>query len=82
MRKLGTDTIQTIIERAVQAFMNDESAPDFVTLTYKGHKVNAFFDWSSSVCSMYVSHFDVVYSRSVVRYEIYKDFDLCSALCY
>ncbi len=82
MRKFGRATIQSIIVRALQEFMNDESAPDFVTFTFRGHIVNAQFEWSPLRCAYYLSNFDVVYSRSVMRYNVNEDYDICFAFCW
>ncbi len=82
MRKLGREAIQTLIKRACKEFLEDDSAPDFVSFLYKGHYVNAVFEWSSLRSAWYLSYFDIVYSRSVVRYNVNEDYDLCFAWCW
>lgn len=81
MRKLGREAIQAIIKRACKEFLDDASAPDFVTFPYKGHFVNAVFEWSNSRCAWYLSYFDVIYSRAVMRYTVNEDYDICFAWC-
>ncbi len=82
MKKFGRATIQDIIVRACKDFMEDDSAPDFVSFLFKGHYVNAVFEWSPLRCSWYLSYFDVVYSRCTMRYKVNEDYDLCFAWCF
>lgn len=82
MRKLGHDSIQSIIKRACKEFLEDEAALDRVSFSYKGHRVNAKFDWSKSRHVWYVSSFDIVYSNCVMKYFVRNDYDMVSALCW
>ena len=81
MRKLGREAILTIINRACKEFLEDDSAPYFVSFLYKGHYVYAVFEWSNSRCAWYLYYFDIVYSRSVMRYTVNEDYDLSFAWC-
>lgn len=82
MRRFSRATIQTIVKRACKEFLEDGSAPDFVSFLYKGHYVKAVFEWAPLRGSWYLYYFDVVYSRSVMRYTVDEDFDICSAWCW
>lgn len=81
MKKFGRDTIQCIVDRAIQEFMNDLEAPDFVVFFWKGHFVEALFEWSPSRCAFYLSKFTVVYTRCVMSYNVDEDFDQSIAWC-
>ena len=80
MKKFGRKTIQAIVDRAIEEFVNDESAPDLVEFLYNGHYVSATIDWSNARSCFYVYDFLVVYSRCVMRYKVREDFDLSSAM--
>lgn len=82
MRKLGHEAIQSVIKRACKEFLEDNSAPEFVSFLYKGHYVEAEFEWSSSRCLWYVSRFCVVYSRCVMHYNVNEDYDFSFACCW
>lgn len=82
MRKLGRAAIQSIIERAVHEFLNDDSAPELVSFSWKGHYVEATFEWSNLRSAFYVSSFCVVYSRSVMIYKVNEDYNICFAWCW
>lgn len=82
MRRFGRQSIKSIIDRACKEFLENDSAPDFTSFFYKGHYVEAFFEWSTLRCCWYLEHFDIVYSRCVMRYEVGVDYDLCSAWCF
>lgn len=82
MKRFGNATIQSIIKRACKEFLEDVSAPDFVSFFYNGHYVEAKFEWSNSRRVWFLSHFDVVYSRCVMRYSVYQDYYMADALCW
>lgn len=81
MKKMGRESIQSIIKRACKEFLEDISAPDFVMFNYKGHTVRAYFEWSRSRRCWYLKSFDVLYSRCIMKYFVNNDFDLSSAWC-
>lgn len=81
MKKLGQSTIKRILDRAIKEFMEDESAPEFVSFLWNGHYVMVDIEWSYSKCAYYVSYFRVVYSRCVMTYSLHEDFDLDLAWC-
>ena len=81
MKKFGRDTIQCIVDRAIMEFMNDIESPEFVSFLWKGHHVEAFFEWDSSCCSFFLSDFIVVYNRCVMKYVVDEDFDRSIAWC-
>lgn len=81
MKKFGQTTTQAIVERAIKEFMDDLSAPDFVSFFWKGHYVEATFDWSYSRGAFYLSTFSVVYSRCVMQYNVDVDYDRRIAWC-
>ena len=80
MKKFGRKTIQAIVDRAIEEFVNDASAPELVGFLYNGHYVSASIEWSNARCCFYVYDFLVVYSRCVMRYTVGDDFDLSSAI--
>lgn len=82
MRKFGHDSIQSIIKLACKQFFEEDSAPDFVSFFYKGHYVEAEFEWSYARRAWYLNKFDVFYTNSVMRYFVGRDFDLVSAWCW
>lgn len=81
MKKFGRKTIQSIVDRAIEEFVNDESAPELVGFFYNGHYVSVTIDWSYERSCFYVYDFLVVYSNCVMRYKVNEDFDFNLALC-
>ena len=81
MKKFSRATIQSVLDRAIREFMDDESAPYTVNFIFKGHFVEAKFCWSPTRLCYYVSQFSVVYSRCVMLYFVRNDYDISSALC-
>lgn len=80
MKRFGRSTILTVLDRCVQEFMADDSAPKFVSFSFKGHYVEASFAWCSSRCCYYVNSFVVVYSNSTLIYSCGLDYCFSDAL--
>lgn len=79
MKRFGSATIQCVLHRAAQEFM-DVASFDFVRFDWKGHHVEAFFRWSECCRCFYISSFMVVYSKSTVIYYCDFDYDFSSAV--
>lgn len=80
MKKFGYSTIQHVLARCIQEFMDDDSSPDFVSFFYKGHYVESMIEWSISRSCFYVDSFMVVYSNCTMMYLCDVDYDLSDAL--
>lgn len=81
MKKFCSKSIESIVKCAIDLFINDLDAPDFVCFFWKGHYVKASFEWSPLRCAYFLSDFIVVYSRCIMRYKVNEDFALSIALC-
>lgn len=81
MMKLCRNSIESIVDRAVKEFMNDLDSPAVVDFFWKGHNVEAYFEWDPSRYTYFVSRFLVIYPNCVMRYQLDDDFDLSIALC-
>ena len=81
MRKFTRVIIQHLVDRAIDEFMKDETAPDVVSFNFKGHIVCASIVWSNVMSCFYVSDFSVIYPHSVMTYKVGEDFNLSLALC-
>ena len=82
MKKFGRTTVNRVLQCAIKEFIDDTSAPDFVSFWFNGHLVNAEFEWSHARCAWFVSRFTVTYKRCVLSYSLGDDFDLASAWCW
>ena len=82
MKKFGRTTIDIVLQCAVQEFLEDPSAPDFISFWFNGHLVTADYEWSHARARYFVSRFSVTYKRCVMSYSLGDDFDLSSAWCW
>lgn len=82
MKQYSPSTIRRILNRACREFISDDSAPDSVFFTYRGHDVEAHLVWSYSHFAFYVDCLFVYYPDYIMRYFAGVDYELFDALCW